>query len=1064
MHFFTPLKGCRPAMYHDHTASLAPVNGHYFKRTCSVGTLFKRFALTLFAFITFVQVTLAAGPVTGIVTNSKGEPMAGVSVQLKGKTGGATTNGEGRYTINVADNKATLIFSYIGFTAQEVPVNGRATIDITLADESKALDDVVVVGYGRQKKVNLVGSVATVNVDEKITSRALPNISSGLEGLVPGLAVTQSSGMAGNNGAALIIRGLGTINNASPLIVVDGMPDIDINRINVNDIETISVLKDATSASVYGSRAANGVILITTRSGKGMNKTAINFSSNTAVTTPTKSLSFLADYPLSLTLEQRRAAVNTLAGNQLYKNGTIDQWMALGMIDPVKYPNTDWWDVIMRNGALQNYNLTASGGNDKSNFFISVGLKDEKGLQINNDYKQYNARFSYDYKMRDNMNVGVKFNGNWSNYTYSLLDGFTDAAPTNTGGFDMQFAVAGILPFDPVTGNYGGVMAYGEDPQAYNPYTVYVNNLTHTNRQEANTTAYYDWTPVKGLTARVDYSLNYYNQFSWNAFTPNTAYNFQTNSFGSRVYVGANAGVSNNTNTGYKTMMTGRLNYHKAFGENHDLTALLVYSEEVWYDRFQGSSRNDRLYPTLHEIDAALTDIQSTGGNSSNEGLRSYIGRVNYTAYNKYLLEADFRSDGSSKFLPGSQYGFFPSLAVGWRFTEENFLKSFTDRFLTSGKLRLSYGSLGNNSSIGRYEQQNTLAANNYIYGSTVSRGFVNSKYVNPFLSWETTTVFNGGLDLGFLNNRFNVAIDYYDRLTKGMIQQADLSLLLSGAFNPPRTNIGNMRNRGIEGDFSWKDHIGKLSYGVSVNASYNTSTLESWSGYLGRGATYSSRNIFLNMPYNYVYTYQDAGIAQTWQDVYNATPQGAQPGDILRKDVNGDGRIDGNDQTALTNIQRDRPTTYFALNGYVSWKGFDLAILLQGSAGRKDFWLNNYNNPNFGTSRYATNVNDLTQPWSVENRSGAWPRLGGSGNNTSATTFWLDDMSFLRFKNLQLGYSIPVNLLHKVHVNNLRVVASADNLATITSFRGLDPEKAGNASDLYPLNKSYSLGVNLGF
>jgi TonB-linked SusC/RagA family outer membrane protein len=1028
-------------------------------------TILQCFTATVFLLlVVFLQVSLAAGPITGKVTNSKGEALAGVSVQLKGKSAGATTSSEGRFTINIAENKGTLVFSYIGYTVQEIAINGRSTIDVTLANESTALDDVVVVGYGRQKKVNLVGSVATVNVDEKLTSRALPNISSGLEGLVPGLAVTQNSGMAGNNGAALVIRGLGTINNASPLIVVDGMPDVDINRINVNDIETISVLKDATSAAVYGSRAANGVILITTKSGKGMNKTAINFSTNNAITKPTKDFGFLANYPLSLTLEQRRAAVNTLASNQLYKNGTIDQWMALGMIDPLKYPNTDWWNIIMRNGALQNYNLSASGGNDKSNFFMSVGLKDEAGLQINNDYKQYNARFSYDVKLRDNMNAGVKFNGNWSNYTYSLLDGFTDATSTNTAGFDMQYAIAGITPYDPVTKNFGGVMAYGEDPQAYNPYTVYINNLNHTNRQEANGSAYLDWTPVKGLTARVDYALNYYNQFSWNAYTPNTAYNFQTNSFGSRVYVGSNAGISNNTNTGYKTMMSGRLNYHTTFGKDHDLSALLVYSEEFWYDRSQGSSRNDRLYPTLSEIDAALTDIQSTSGNSSDEGLRSYIGRVNYTAYGKYLLEGDFRSDGSSKFLPGSQYGFFPSVAVGWRFSEENFLRPTLDKFLTNGKLRVSYGSLGNNSVIGRYEQQNTVATNNYIYGTTISRGFVSSKLINPFLSWETTTALNLGLDLGFFNNRLTATLDYYNRLTTGMIRGSDLSVLLSGAYNAPRTNIGNMRNKGIEGDFSWKDKVGKISYGVSVNASYNASRLESWSGYLGRGATNGGNNVFINMPYNYVYTYQDIGIAQTWQDVYNATPQGAQPGDLLRKDVNGDGKIDGNDQVALPNIQRNRPTTYFALNGYVSWKGFDIGFLLQGSSGRKDFWLNAFNSPNFGTSRYATSVSDLTQPWSLENRAAGWPRLGGSGNNTTTTTFWLDDMSFVRFKNLQLGYSIPTNLLHKIHVNNLRVVASADNLATFTSFRGLDPEKAGSSNDLYPLNKSYSIGVNLGF
>ncbi|MBD0298583.1 MAG: SusC/RagA family TonB-linked outer membrane protein, partial [Flavisolibacter sp.] len=837
-----------------------------------------RVSLTLiFLVIAFMQMGLAQRPVTGRVTDDKGEALSGVSVVVKGESGGATTTKEGRYSISVPAGKDTLVFSFVGFTAQEVGIGSRNSINVSLVAESRALSDVVVVGYGRQRKVNLVGAVSAVTVDEKITNRTLPNVSSALSGLVPGLEAVQSSGMAGNNAANLVIRGLGTVNNAGPLVVVDGMPDVDINRININDIESISVLKDATSASVYGSRAANGVILITTRTGRGQRKTTLNFTSNTAVTIPTKSYQFMADYPRALTLHQRRAAVNTIPQNQQFRNGTIDQWMALGMVDPVRYPNTDWWDIMMRTGTFQNYNLSASGSNEVSNFFVSAGLKDEKGLQINNDYKQYNTRFNFDYKVKNNMNVGVRFNGNWSKFTFALAEGFTDPDPTNTAGTDMQYAIAGILPYDPKTGYYGGVMAYGEDPQAYNPYTLYINSLTHVERQEANTSMYYDWTPIKGLTARVDYALNYYNSFRKRADMPNQAYNFQTESFGSRVYVGPNAGVSNDTRTGYKTLLNGRLNYQKTFGSNHDVSGLFVYSEEYWYDRYQFSSRNDRLHPSLAELDAALTDIQGTGGNTSTEGLRSYIGRVNYTGYNKYLFEANFRVDGSSKFLPGSQYGFFPSVAVGWRFTEEDFLRSFTDRFLNTGKLRASYGSLGNNSGVGRYEQQSTVAANNYVIGNSVQRGFVNSKMINQFLTWETTTVLNIGLDLTFLRNRLSATLDFYDRLTTGMNRPSQFSILLSGAYSPPpRTNIGNMRNRGVEGDFAWRDKVGQFNYNLRLNASYNATTLEKWNEFLGRGATIFGNQIFLNMPYGFVYTYETTGIAQTWQDVYNATPQGA--------------------------------------------------------------------------------------------------------------------------------------------------------------------------------------------
>jgi len=995
---------------------------------------------------------------SGKVTEQNGTSIPGVAVVIKGQNVGTITDFDGKFSISVPATAKTLVFSFVGLIPQEITLGTGTTLSVVMVADVIGVEEVVVVGFGTQKKVNLTGAVSAVKIDEKLTSRALTNLSSGMSGLVPGLAVTQSSGMAGNDQATMIIRGLGTINSASPLVVVDGMPDVDINRINMNDVESISVLKDAASSAVYGSRAANGVILITTKSGKGQGKTAINFSSSFASETPAKAYDFMADYPRALTLEQRASAVNTLRANSTYKDGTVDQWLALGMINPLQYPNTDWWDIIMRKGEVQHYDLSISGSNEKSNFFISIGVMDQKGLQINNDFSRYNARFNYDYKIRDNMNIGVKFAGNWSKYTYFWSQGFTDPTSTNTAGYDMQYAISGITPYDPVTGYYGGVMAYSEDPQAYNPYTNYINNLNHQNRQEANTSIYGDWSPVKGLTARVDYSLNYYNQFLWSAATPNNAYNFQTKAFGSRVYVGANAGISNSTNTGYKTQLNGSLSYHTTIAKHHDLSALFVYSEEFWYDRFESASRNDRLYPTLHEIDAALTTIQSTGGNSNTEGLRSYIGRLNYSAFDKYLFEANCRYDGSSKFLPGHQFGFFPSAAIGWRFTQEEFLKKYTENWLNSGKFRVSYGSLGNNSGVGRYEQQPTLGASAYMTGGTIVNGFISQKMTNQALSWETTTVFNAGLDLGFLNNHLTTEIDYYDRLTSGMNQPSSMSNLLTGAYTAPRVNIGNLRNRGFETNITWKDDINKFHYSVNLNVSYNTTQLESWSGYLDRGY------VFLNMPYHFVYGYEDKGIAKTWQDVYNATPQGASPGDLLLKDVNGDGKIDGNDQVAHTNIQRDRPTTNFGLTTSCAWKGFDLNILLQGSAGRKDYWLNSYNTTNIPQTRYASSWTQWENPWSVSNPNGIWPRLAGLGNNVAQTSFWLDDLSFIRVKNIQLGYNLPKFILSKLSIENLRVYASAENLATFTKFRGLDPERIGNASDLYPLNKSFSIGINVGF
>jgi len=998
--------------------------------------------------------------ITGTVTDA-GEPLPGVNVSVKGTSIGVVSDVSGKYQITVPNTDAVLLFSFVGYATTEMSVGGQREINIQLAEDTRQIEEVVVVGYGTQKKVNLTGAVSAVKVDETLSSRAVQNVSTGLQGLLPGLAVSQNSAMAGRNDVSLMIRGMGTVNNANPLIVVDGMPDVDINRINMNDIESISVLKDAASSAVYGSRAANGVILVTTRTGKGSDKTSVNLSASYGWGMPTKSYEYMADYPRALTLQRNAAFTNTLEANQQFKKGTIDEWLALGMIDPLRYPNTDWWDIILRTSTTQNYNLSATGSSDRSNFFASIGVRDEKGLQINNNYTIYTARFNYDFKIKSNMNVGIRFSGNWWKYVYYLPDGFTEE--DSTSGYDLQYAIAGITPYDPVSGLYGGVMAYGEDAQAYNPLTYMVNNLNRQNQQQVTPSMYFDWTLLKGLTARVDYTIDYYNTFRYTANMPNRSYNFQTDSWGSRVYVGDNAGVSNNTETGYKSKLSGRLNYDVTLAANHNISVMAAYDEEYWYQRWQSSSRNDRIHPLLSEIDAALSTIQGTGGRTETEGLRSFIGRINYTAFDKYLLEINLRADGSSKFLPGHQWGYFPSIAVGWRFTEENFIKSFTGEWLTHGKLRVSYGSLGNNSSVGRYEQQGTLTSLPYMIDNTAVRGFVNNKMINKNLSWESTTVANLGLDLGFLKNKLNVELDIYNKKTTDMIRPSQMSIHLTGGYATPRANIGTLRNQGVEANITWRDKKGKFSYMVNANASYFRNVLLEWNEFLDKGY------IYVDMPYRFTYLYLDYGIAQTWQDIYDHTPQSASPGDILRQDVNGDGRIESNDKVAYPKNLRDRPTANFGLNANASWRGIDLAVMFTGAAGRKNFWLTNYNNVNPNSQRYAFTWDHWNNPWTWENRNGEWPRMNGNANREE-TAFWLDNMAYLRLKNIQLGYSLPKQWMNVLHIDNIRIFGTAENVATLTKFRGLDPERAGrgnsggNASSVYPLVKSFSLGINVRF
>jgi TonB-linked SusC/RagA family outer membrane protein len=993
----------------------------------------------------------------GKVTDKKGEPLPGVSVKLKGTGTGAVTDVNGNFTITVPSGNVTLAFSYMGFISQEVSIGEeQSTVTVSLEDSVTALEQVVVVGYGTQKKVNLTGAVAAVTFDDKLTSRAISNTSTALQGLLPGLAVNQSSGMAGNNNSALMIRGLATLNSnaAGPLIVVDGMPDVNINRLNMNDIESVSVLKDATAASVYGSRAANGVILITTKSGAGK-KPSISFSANMATQRPTNGIGFMADYPRSLMVHRNAESMSMAVNSSTYRYGTIEQWMALGMIDPTGYANTDWFDITMRDALQQNYNISANGGNEVSNFYISAGILDERGLQVGNDFTRYNARINYDYKIRKNLKVGAKVNGDWSNYSFAFNEGFTGGSSTNA--YDLRFAVAGVTPYDPVTGYYGGRSAYGEHVLVANPLAMYDHLSSKRNQKQLNSIFLLEWEPLKGLKTMVDYSLNYSDQFTVNANMPVEAYDFQNGVFTDRWFIGPNVGISNDDVNQYKTMSSARVSYNRTIAKNHEVGALVVYSEEFWKTRNLAGSKTNRVHPSLSELDAASPDGQVTTGSSSQEGLRSYIGRLNYTAFDRYLLEVNARYDGSSRFYTGNQWGFFPSASVGWRFTEESFLSKLKDWGINSGKVRASYGGLGNNRiTSGLYEQREVLTPFYYVLDGATYSGFSNNRMINREFSWEKVNVANFGLDLIMLNSRLSAEIDYYSRKTAGMADVMDISMLISGMYSPPRHNIGGMTNRGIEGNFTWTDRKNDFQYRINLNASYNRNRLDKWGQLLLRGTR------FVDMPISFVYGYEDKGIAQNWQQVYGSTPQGIVPGDLIRSDLNGDGRITDEDQKADPNTQTNMPHTNFALNSSLSYKGFDFSMQLQGAAGRKAYWLSNYNELSVG-QRYAASWDHWNNPWSIDNRDGIWPRLNSTaGGNRSNTSFWLDDLTYLRLRNVQVGYNLPKSLLRRVNVNSLRIFVSGENLHTFTSYRGIDPESTASMNDVYPLLKSFSLGVNV--
>lgn len=1005
--------------------------------------------------------------VTGTVADARSNPLPGVNVVVKGSATGIATDARGSFSIAVPDTAAILVFSSVGYATQEIKVGNKTQFTVRLAEAGKELTDVVVVGYGIQKKVNLTGAVSSVNIDEKIADRSVTNLSTALSGLVPGLAVQQSQGLAGSSGAKLLIRGLSSPSsgtNTSPLVVVDGIPDVDINRIDINDVENISVLKDAAAAAVYGSRGATGVILITTKSGKGLKKPQIKYTGTYGGAKPTNFYNLLQDYAMALTLEQR-ASRNGRTQPGFY-DGTIDEWLSQSMVDPVKFPNENQLDYATRTSRIFSNNISAAGANENGNYFISTGVYNEKGYLVNNDYKRYNFRMNLDYKIRKNITVGARMDGQWSNQTFGMPNGFLDYGNTNA---PLVFAITGLLPYNKATGQYGGAMAYGEAANAPNLYAEINGRHNQVQRQEFNGDAYAAWVPVKGLTARIDYALRYYNQFqkSYTNLGVNL-YNFQT---GAPVFelFPATATLSNSSGQGYKTLLQGKLDYTREVFKGHQLSVLGVYTEEYWQDRGFAAGAGGRLDERITEIgnNSSNTQAPSISGSSSDEVMRSYIGRLNYTVKDRYLLEASIRADGSSRFSEGHQWGYFPSVSAGWRFSEEPFFERIKGT-VSSGKLRASYGSLGNNSGVPRYEQLQTFLSTPYVLnGNTLVSGVSANKQINEDFTWESTRVANIGLDLGFFNNRLTAEIDVYDRLTTNLIRPSVLSTLLTG-YNAPQTNIGTFRNDGIELNLGWRSSINKLNYGVTFNFSYNIDRLEKWNQKLN-----PSKN-FIDMPWFFAYYMQSSGIAQTWQQIYDAPFQGnanVAPGDILYKDLNGDGQIGSFDKKAVPTVNEQRPICNYGANFYASWKGFDASILLQAATGRKDYFLEDMTNTNVNPNRYAFQELYLTDIWSLDSRNAIYPRIvaANAANNRVESDFWLQSMNYLRFKNMQVGYNVPARLLKRLGVDRIRIYGTAENLFTLSSWKGVDPEKStlGNGfqsfnDDPFPILKSYSVGVNV--
>ncbi|MDR2763813.1 MAG: TonB-dependent receptor [Tannerella sp.] len=989
--------------------------------------------------------------ITGTIVDQTGEPVIGVNIVEKGATAnGTVTDMDGKFSLAVSP-EATLVVSYIGYVTQDIAVGNRTQLQIILQEDLQTLEEVVVVGYGTQKKVNLTGSVSNVNFEsEVIAARPLTSVSSALSGLSSGLVVRQSSGTPSSDNASLRVRGIGTLNNSDPLILIDGQPG-DINSLSPGDISSVSILKDAASSAIYGSRAANGVILVTTKSGSDSGgKVTFNYTGSVGSSQPTKLFDVISNTADHMTL------VNQVDRNSnrtpSFTQERIDEWREKSKTDPLLYPNTDWWDAVLTPDMIQNHSFSARGGSSKIGFYTSFDYLDNQGLMANTGYKRYTFRNNLAYQVND-----------WLKLGNILTAMFGSAEPAGPNGVFQWWPATtpGLLPRHP-DGRYGGAMTGGNESAANNVLMSLENAMGENMRQRYTGKIYAVLTPVKGLNITGSYFIDMYNYDAWSSNRPASRWNFQTET---EMFTPSGVlGISNSYSKTARYVTDIYADYSKTFANVHDLHVLAGFNQEYYKSNSFSASKQDLYSLDTPVLDAAPTNV-SSGGTASDFAMRSFFGRLNYEYAHKYLFEANLRADGSSRFAPASRWGVFPSFSAGWRISEEAFWGSLhnTVDYL---KLRTSWGQLGNNS-IGNYDWQDVYAAANYSFNGTVVKGLAPGAIANDRMSWETVNAFNLGIDAG-LFRKVSLSLEYYDKLTHGILYRNPIPYV-NGGLTAPMLNSAKVRNSGFEGDISYRTSIGRdFVLAVGFNGSVNHNKIVQYKGDLleahGVGVWTEGQPIDKFYVREIDHIVQDkAEIDQLVADGWTFSPVTPGPGDFLYKDRNGDKKINDDDR-----VLKGNPFPVFTYGGNLSaeYRGFDFYTLITGVSGWDKYTAAAFFSFNV-TPGYLFNTKYMDS-WTETNHSTTIPKIYISdARNQQTSAYHLHDASYFRVKTLQLGYTVPPRITQSIKIDKIRVYVNLENFFIFTSYPGMDPEttSSSNSADVnYPLMKTVSCGLNVNF
>ncbi len=1012
--------------------------------------------------------------VAGRVTDDEDQGLPGVNVLLKGTSTGTTTDGEGAYSITVPDGSGTLVFSYIGYLTQEVPINNRTTIDLSLTPDVKSLSEVVVIGYGTQKRSDLTGAISSVKAEE-VRNLPVRSVAEALQGRAAGVQITRNDGAPGAP-SDIVIRGAGSVGGMPPLYIVDGIRMNPGSNFNLQDVESIEVLKDASAAAIYGAQAAGGVVLVTTKRGTKGEKMDINFNAYYGFRQPRNLYSLL-------NRDEYFRARQAFGAN-------TDGWG-----DPAGLPDTDWVDELFETGQEQNYSLSLSGASDKVNYYVSANYQREDGVRIDNWFERYGLRANADYKITKRLKVGE-----------TLYAWRTRANPTESG--EIPFRSVPTMPVRDPANSFGG---WGQQPAGgyYGGANPVANERIH--HQQDQTYAlegnvYADWEILDGL--------NFRSTFGASVFSDNN-YDFrEAFDYGSLQNTNAALVRDNNNQQNYTANFV--LTYGRTLGR-HDLKVMAGY-EAYREDRneLRGEAQGFQIITQNLNLSTDPSTFRTSGGQTPRTRLLSQFGRINYSFAGKYLLTANIRRDGSDRFGPTNKWGVFPSVSVGWKISEEAFMQTLP--FVSNLKLRASYGRLGSTSSIPQFTYQGSYggAGGTNIHGlpdGTRARGLaLTAQLPNPNIKWEEVDQVDIGLDVGLWNNRFNFTADWYSRQTNDMIYQVPVPTSAGYDNSTVYTNIGQMSNRGVELAVEYRNTLGAFTYSIGANAAFNRNEVKRLDGtnnnpindgYAGEYLEGTIARTEAGRPLSQFYGYQVDGIFSSDAEVaalnqvaqerasdneafYQNENTGA--GDFRFRDLNGDGRITVDDRTFIGNPW---PDMTYGLTLNLSWKGFDLAALFQGVQGIDlyngtkhftQFFAGDYNStPDiFGTSFF--NGNGLTDRPRVgfTDDEGNYVRDPNS-NYTRISSYYVEDGSYFRLRNLQIGYTLPQSLTGRAKLSNVRIYVQGQNLLTLTPYSGMDPEVLGNGFrngvttsgttgrgidtiGAYPRTRFYAVGIDLRF